>query len=246
MKKIIVLCVWLCVALPAAAAEITVSAAASLRDAFAEMAADYQTLYPDAKVKLNTGASGTLLRQLLHGAPVDVLATADEATMRRAVAAGAVRADSRVVFAGNALVLVLPKSSPHKGFAPADLRQAGVRRIAVGQPDSVPAGAYAKAFLLKQGLWADVQAKLVYAQNVRQALAYVARGEADAGLVYRTDALSARGKVRVAAVLAGEPVRYPAAVSSRSRQPAEARRFVAYLQSARAQGILQKYGFSKP
>ena len=97
MKKIIALCVWLCVALPAAAAEITVSAAASLRDAFAEMAADYQTLYPDAKVKLNTGASGTLLRQLLHGAPVDVLATADEATMRRAVAAGAVRTDSRVV-----------------------------------------------------------------------------------------------------------------------------------------------------
>lgn len=237
----------LCFSLPAAAAEITVSAAASLRDAFGEIAADYRRQYPDAEVKLNTAASGVLLRQLLNGAPVDVLATADEATMNRAAEARAVRTDSRIVFARNDLVLIVPQASAAKPASAAGLRDGAVRRIAIGQPDSVPAGAYAKAALQKQGLWSALQGKFVYAQNVRQALAYVSRGEADAGFVYRTDALAAAGKVRIAAAVATTaPVNYPAAVTARAKQPEEARRFTAYLQSARAQKILQKYGFGKP
>lgn len=249
MRRLSLLALGLALASTASAAEITVSAAASLRDAFTEIAADYQKRYPEAFVKLNTAASGTLLQQLLKGAPVDVLATADEETMNRAVEANAIVPATRKTFARNSLVLITPKDRPLRPATTRALTQQHVRRVAIGNPDSVPAGRYAKAALQKQGLFDKLQAdnKFVHTTNVRQALDYVSRGEADAGFVYRTDALTAAGKVAIiASVPTVEPVSYPVGVSATAAQPAEAKRFADYLQSNAARAILKKYGFSKP
>lgn len=229
------------------AAEITVSAAASLKDAFSEIAKDYQKKYPNSSIKLNTAASGTLLQQLLQGAPVDVLATADEATMNKAIEQKAIDAASRKTFVRNTLALVQPKDSKMRVKNLQDLTQEKIDRIAMGNPASVPAGNYAKAALEKQGLFASIHPKLVYSQNVRQALDYVTRGEVDAGFVYRTDAILQADKLNiVATVPTTTPVSYPIGIVSNSKHQAEAKRFVDYILSAQGQTVLKKYGFSKP
>ena len=229
----------------AQAESITVSAAASLKEAFTDLARQYEKQHPDAKIKLNTAASGTLLQQLAQGAPADILATADQATMDKAAQQNLILPATRKTFALNALVLIVPQNSTLKITSPQDLRQDGVKRIAVGNPDSVPAGSYTKAALEKQGLWAGLQPKIVHTQNVRQALDYVVRGETEAGFVYRTDAALKSFAVRQAAVVPTEkPVAYPIAVTAGSKAQAEAKRFADYVLSAQGSQVLQRYGFS--
>lgn len=229
------------------AEEITVSAATSLKEAFSEVARDYEKQYPDAKIKLNTAASGVLLQQILQGSPADVLATADEATMDKAVKQQAVEAKSRQTFAVNTLVLIKPKNHIFALKSPQDLTQASIKHIAMGKPASVPAGAYTQAALEQQHLFAQLQPKMVYTQNVRQTLDYVRRGEVEAGFVYRTDALLQQDKVHiVATVPTVTPISYPLAVIKDSTQKAEANRFVQYILSKQGQAILQKYGFGQP
>ena len=152
MKKSLIAALLLAASAFAQAEDITVSAAASLKEAFTDIARQYEKQYPDAKIKLNTAASGTLLQQLAQGAPVDVLATADLATMDKAAAQNLIRPQTRKTFALNSLVLITPKSSSLKISKPKDLQQEGVKRIAVGNPASVPAGAYTQAALEKQKL----------------------------------------------------------------------------------------------
>lgn len=239
--------VLLALSLNVSAEEITVSAAASLKEAFGEIAAQYQQKYPDAKINLNTAASGVLLQQIAQGAPVDVLATADEATMDKAAAQNLIQANTRKTFAHSSLVLVTPKNSSLRITKPADLLNNAVRHVAVGKPESVPAGAYTKAALTQQNVWDALQSKVVYTQNVRQALDYVTRGEADAGFVYRTDAVLQQNRLNIAATVPTvKPVSYPLAVVAASAHKAEAQRFVQYVLSANGQNVLRKYGFSKP
>lgn len=227
--------------------DLTVSAAASLKEAFGAIVAQYQRQYPDAQIKLNTAASGVLAQQVIRGAPVDVLATADEQTMQLAIEKRVVQAASRQIFAHNELVLVVPKNSRIVINNLRDLQQNEVQRIAIGSPNSVPAGAYAQAVLVKYNLFAPLQRKWVYTQNVRQALDYVVRGEVDAGFVYRSDAQLRQNQLKVVAqVPTVTPVSYPVAMVANSRHQAEAQRFIRYLQSAPAQAILRQYGFSQP
>ena len=128
-----------------------------------------------------------------------------------------------------------------------DLAGAGVQRIALGNPDSVPVGRYAKGALEAAGLWPSVQGKTITTQNVRQSLDYVARGEVDAGFVYATDAQAMPDRVRCAfAVPVAGRIAYPLAVTKASAQPAEAKRFTAFVRSAQGQAILAKHGFGKP
>lgn len=234
-------------ALAARGAELTVSAAASLGPAFKEMATAFEAAHPGHTVRLNVAASGTLLQQLRQGAPVDVLATADEATMDAAQAEGLLRPGSRRAIAGNTLVLVVPLGARVR---PADLRglQApGLARIAIGHPGSVPAGRYAQAALEAAGLWAALQPRLVQAHSVRQALDYVAREEAQAGFVYATDAAAMKHRVQVAfAVPTLAPVRCPAAVAAASTQPELAQRFLALLASEAGRAVLARHGFTIP
>lgn len=234
-------------ALPVSAKDLTVSAAASLKDAFQEIAAQYQRQHPGVEVRLNTAGSGALVQQLKQGAPVDVLATADQASMDEANKNKSIDPASRKTFVRNDLVMVVPKNSNIRLQKLSDLQQSAIRRIALSNPDSVPVGRYSKQALTKAGLFEAVKPKLITTQNVRQSLDYVARGEVDAGFVYRTDAALMPDKVSItAAVPLDTPVSYPIAVAVHSSDKAEARRFVDFVLSPAGRKVLDKYGFSRP
>ena len=246
MKRLLIS---LSLALPllASAQQLTVSAAASLTEAFKEIAPKFEATKPGATLRFNFAASGVLLQQIAQGAPVDVFASADQETMSRGVAQKVIAADTRRDFAANALVLVTPAQGAPAIAALADLKKPDVKHIAVGKIASVPVGRYTQQALGHAQLWSAVTPKLVFADNVRQVLDYVSRGEVEAGFVYRTDAELAKGKVTIAMTVGGhEPVTYPAAVVADSKQAALARDFVNFLGGAEAQAILAKYGFAKP
>ncbi len=233
--------------LAAAARQLTVSAAASLTDAFKAIGARFEAGQPGISVRFNFAASGVLIQQIEQGAPVDVLASADQETMNRGVAQKLVDAHTRRDFATNTLVLIVPAQEAPPVKALADLAGAAVKRIAIGKPASVPVGRYAQQALTAAGLWATLEPKFVQGDSVRQVLDYVARGEAEAGLVYRTDAAMMADKVNVVQTVDGHaPVRYPVAVISESRNKALARDFAAFLVAPEAQAILVRFGFGKP
>lgn len=229
---------------PAAASELIVSGAASLANAFTEVKQAFEKANPDLKVHLNFAASNPLLKQIMEGAPVDVFASADQATMDKAVAAKVVKPASRKDFALNDLVVIVPKGS-QKPATLTDLKK--LNRIAIGDPASVPAGRYSKDSLQNAGLWDSLQDKFILASSVRQALDYVARGEADAGFVYATDARHLADKVDVAFIAAGhDPVTYPIVVVVTGNNPEAGQSFLDFVISPAGQAILAKYGFSKP
>lgn len=253
MKKRLLLSLTLVVPLSAlpqlasAQQQLTVSAAASLTDAFKEIAPRFEASRPGTSLRFNFAASGVLLQQIAQGAPVDVFASADQDTMNRGAEQKLLDAGTRRDFASNALVLIAPAQGAPAIAALPDLNKPEVKRIAVGKVASVPVGRYTQQALEAQQLWAGLQPKLVFADNVRQVLDYVSRGEVEAGFVYRTDAELARGKVRIAMTVGGHaPVTYPVAVVADSRQAALAHAFVDFLGSGEAQAILARYGFGKP
>jgi len=234
-------------ALSAQAAELTVSAASSLTNAFKEAGQAFETRRPGTKVLFNFGASDVLAQQIAKGAPVDVFASADQEAMDKAQARKSIVDGSRRNFAANSLVVIVPADSSLPLKSLGDLQQANVKRIALGNPASVPFGRYAKHALDAQKLWPALESKAIYAQNVRQALDYVARGEVDAGFVYATDAAVQKDKVRVAlSVPVDVPITYPIGLVAGGPQPAQARQFVDFLLSPAGQMILAKYGFLKP
>src|ERR1700682_5132155 len=229
----------------ATAAELLVSAAASLTNAFREIGTAFETAHPGTTVAFNFAASDLLLAQIVRGAPVDVFAAADEATMDRAEQAGALRAGTRSDFAANRLVVVIPSAAP--AFTTfEDLAAPRFRRIALGSPQTVPAGRYAKQALERAGVWAKLEPRLIYAGSVRQALDYVARAEVDAGFVYATDAAIMPDKVKVVLEVPTVSVRYPIAVTALTRQPEDARGFVDFVATPQMQNVLRRYGFQTP
>jgi molybdate transport system substrate-binding protein len=233
--------------LAAHAADLTVSAAASLSNALRDLAPIYEAANPGTRLQLNFGASGALLQQIAKGAPVDVFASADQETMDQAQGQGLVKAEQRRNFVSNTLVVVVPMTATNLPKAVADLTQPSFARIAIGLPASVPVGRYTKSVLEAGGHWAAIEARMIGANNVRQALDYVARAEVDAGFVYATDAALMPGKVKVAlTVPTPTPILYPVAPLAASPNAAQAQRFVEFLGSAPAQAVLAKYGFGKP
>ncbi|MNN04338.1 Molybdate-binding periplasmic protein precursor [compost metagenome] len=229
------------------AADLVVSAAASLTNAFKTLAEQYEKGHPDTKVVLNFGASDVLMQQIVRGAPADVFASADQDAMNRAEAEKVIQPASRKDFAANQVVLIVPADSKLGIGALRDLTRADVKRVAYGNPSSVPVGRYTKGALEAENLWEAVSAKGVPAQNVRQSLDYVARGEVEAGFVFATDATVMPDKVKVAVrVPTRTPVTYPIAITSQTRQQKEAAQFVDFVASPEGQAILSRYGFRKP
>lgn len=236
-----------CAGLPAQAAELTVSAAASLTNAFKDLAPMFEAANPGHKVQFNFAASGALLQQIAKGAPVDVFASADQETMDQAQANKLIVAAARRDFVANTLVVIVPAASANVPKAVADLTQPAYARIAIGLPASVPVGRYTQGVLEAAGLWGAIQPKMIGANNVRQALDYAARAEVDAGFVYATDAALMPDKVKVALVVpTTKPILYPIAPVAASAQVALAQRFVDFVATAPAQAVLAKYGFGKP
>lgn len=231
----------------AQAGEITVSAAASLTHALKEIAPLYEAATPGTQVQLNFGASGALLAQIARGAPVDVFISADQQTMDQAQAQGLVRAGQRRDLVSNSLVVIVPSAAAKVPAGLNDLTQPGFARIAIGLPASVPAGRYTRSVLEGAGLWGAIQPKTIGANNVRQALDYVARAEVDAGFVYATDAALMPDKVRVAfKVTTPRPITYPVATLAAAPHAAGAARFVEYLFTPPAQAVFARFGFGKP
>jgi molybdate transport system substrate-binding protein len=231
----------------ARAADLTVSAASSLSNAFRELAPAFEAQNPGTRLLFNFAASDTLLAQIAKGAPVDVFAAADQETLDRAEAQTLLVPGSRRNFAGNDLVLVTPLEGGLAVSSLADLEKPSFKRIALGRPEGVPAGRYAKSALEVAKLWPVVEPKAIYAINVRQALDYAARGEVDAALVYSTDALAQKDKVKIVLLVpTATPIRYPVAAVSGGSKAAEARKFIDYLLSPAGQTVLARHGFRRP
>ncbi len=225
--------------------ELVVSAATSLTNAFRAVATAFEKTHPNTKVVLNLGASDTLLQQIVNGAPADLFASADEKAMDDAVAAKAVVPSTRRNFAMNSLVMIVPADST---LTVQSLRAAlalpAVKHVALGNPAWVPAGRYAKAALQHEGAWDVVGPKAILATNVRESLDYVARGEAEAGFVFSTDAAIMPKAVKIAATVPTQtPVLYPIALVQGSAHAADAGAFTEFVLSKTGQAILAKYGF---
>lgn len=232
-------------------ASITVSAAISLKDALDELGPIFQVQQhrknggSGTAVTYNYGGSGTLARQIEQGAPVDVFFSAAEKQMDELAAQGLIDADSRRDLVGNSLALIAPaQATTLHSFQ--DLTNPAVKALALGETSTVPAGMYAQQTLEHLGLLAAVQKKVVYAKDVRAVLTYVETGNADAGMVYQTDAHTSK-KIRVIAIAppdSHDPILYPSAVLRDSKNKPAARAFLEFLQGPDARAIFQKYGFT--
>jgi molybdate transport system substrate-binding protein len=226
--------------------ELTLSVAISMKDAVEQVGRLFTQAQPGVVLRYNFGASGALARQIEAGAPVDVFVSAARREMDELEGRGLIDPATRRVFARNVLVVVTPGDARLDLATPADLLAPRVTRVVIGNPKTVPAGRYTEESLRALGLWERLRPRIVLAENVRQALDYVARGEVDAGFVYATDAAARPGEVREAFRPAADtyrPIVYPAAVVRDSRQRALARAFVESLLGAPAQAVLRRLGF---
>ena len=225
---------------------LVVLAAASLKNALDEVAAAYASPQ-DTRPRIAYGASSALARQIESGAPADVFISADLDWMDYVEKKGLLAPGTRRNLLGNRLVLISPARDPVKlqpapGFPIA--RALGSGRIALADPKSVPAGKYAKAAFEKLGVWDQISSRVAAAENVRAALAFVARGEAPLGVVYQTDAAVEPG-IAIAGVFPGDthpPIVYPVAALKGAGSSAAA--FLEFLSSAQARRIFVKYGFA--
>lgn len=232
---------------PAAAADaIVVSAAMSLKSAFEEVGALSASVAGVSRPVFNFGASGDLLAQIRGGAPVDVFAAAAVKDMDALEADGALLPGTRIDFAANEIVLIVPAASKAGASSFADLVKPAVARIAMVNPKTGPAGRYADEVFASARITEAVRPKLVLAENVRQVLDYVARAEVDAGVVYATDAAIRPQEVKVAAVAPSashKRVIYPIAVIKGTPHAEAAKAFVAAVRSEAGQAILARHGF---
>lgn len=243
---------WICFAAGVAAfapaalegATINVFAAASLTDSLKEIRASYEKLSGD-KIIFNFGASSMLARQIEEGAPVDIFFSADEAKMDRLEKKGLILKETRKSRLSNSLVIVVAAEDGAPIESVKDLATEKVKRIALAEPKTVPAGIYAKEYLQKKNLWSAIQAKVIPTENVRAALAAVESGNVEAAIVYKTDAaISKKVKVACELPLADDPaISYAMAVVKETKQPGAVKKFLQFLNSEGAAKVFEKFGF---
>ena len=229
---------------PSARVEIVVYAAASLRDVLQRLAPECEKS-ADVRLVFNFGASNDLARQIEAGNKADVFFSADEDWMDRVARAGLVDAESRRSFLSNRLVVVGAADSILGVGSPSDLAAPAVRRLSLAEPEAVPAGRYARAWLEKAGVWMAVKDRVVPAMDVRAALAMVESGAAEVGIVYRTDAAISKHVRVLYEVPAGEgpPISYAVAALGDRPRIAAARRLVAWLAGSGAAPTFERFGF---
>ncbi|HEX9785547.1 MAG TPA: molybdate ABC transporter substrate-binding protein [Opitutaceae bacterium] len=234
-------------AVSAGAAHLSVFAAASLSDALQEIAPLYTKASGDT-LTFNFGSSGALARQIGEGARADVILSADDLRLDQLEQAGMLLPGTRRTLLANTLVVVAAAEGGAAVSIPEDLTRASVRHVAIGEPFTVPAGAYAKEYLQTIGMWETLHAKLVPLSNVRAVLSAVAAGNAEVGFVYKTDALiSKMVRIAIEVPLADGPkISYPVAVVRESRSPDAARAFLAFLGGTEARAVFASFGFLPP
>lgn len=243
--KILVLFLGLVFGAKSFAAELNVQAAASLTDALQQIGAAYEKESGD-KVQFNFGASSMLERQIEQGVPADLFLSADEAKMDSLEKKGLLLAGTRRSLLSNLLVIVVATNASAVPQSASDLIKPEYKKLALAEPNSVPAGIYAREYLQKIKLWDAVKEKVVPMESVRAALAAVESGNVEAGFVYKTDALISK-KVKIALEIGageGPKISYPVGVLQSSTQPERAKKFGEYLTGPVARQIFEKYGFT--
>jgi len=223
---------------------VPVCAAMSLKDAMMALKSIYEARHPDVLLEINFASSGALQKQIEQGAPAELFLSAGQKQMDALADQHLIVKDSRCDLLGNTLVLIVAKEKHQqiKGFD--DLVQ-NASNFAIGHPESVPAGRYGKQTLATLGLWGQLENRMILAKNVRAVLAYVDSGNADAGLVYRTDTLTLQSAVVAASAPehSHSPIIYPAALVANGKHPEQARAFLAFMKSAEAGEIFARYRF---
>jgi molybdate transport system substrate-binding protein len=253
MKKLGRFClitVFLCLAVPLIAfagspKDITVSAAISLKNAFEDIGKLYESKQ-GTKCIFNFGASGDLAKQIIGGAPVDVFASAAQKDMDDIDKQGLILTATRADFTANSVVLIVPAGGKTSIKSFEGLNAAEIKKIAIGNPKTVPAGRYAEEVFGSFKMLPSIKDKLIYAENVRQVLDYVARDEVDAGVVYSTDASTRLKEIKIIAAApegSHQPVVYPIAVVKGTKSEVDAKAFISLVLSPEGKKILQKYGF---
>jgi molybdate transport system substrate-binding protein len=225
--------------------ELTISAAASLNEALNELKKSFEKEHTYIKIFYNIGGSGALKQQILQGAPVDLFLSASHDQFNELAQEGLIEEQYQVDFLGNQLVLITNKENPLQLNVFSDLADSQFSKIAIGIPESVPAGKYAKQTLQNIGIWEQIQPAIIQTKDVRQVLTYVETGNVDAGIVYMTD-VKVSDKVKVVAVAdeqTHDSIIYPAGIINSTENIKEAKLFLDYLHSNAAKTIFEKYGF---
>ena len=226
--------------------ELTISAAASLTDAMDELKEIYEAEH-NVELTFNFAGSGKLAHQIQQGAPVDVFISANENWLDTLLEGGLIDADSTTDVTGNKLVLIAEKDTTLAYDSFSDINVKELSNIAVGKPESVPAGEYTQKALEAIDKWEEIEPYIVYAKDVRQVLTYVETGNAEIGFVYESDALSS-DKVEILTESnpnEHDPIIYPGGVTTETEQEEVAEDFLAFMTSDEAQEILETYGFTK-
>ena len=243
IRRIVVTMILLLAATVSQAAQVTVFAAASLTDSLKQIAANYEKVSGD-NIVFNFAASGILSRQIEAGTPADIFFAADETKADALEKKGLLVSGTRKSVLGNSLVIVTPTDLAMI-HSPADLTNAAIQHLAIGEVKTVPCGTYAKAYLEKLQLWPAIENKVVPCESVRAVLAAVESGNVDAGFVYKTDAaISKKVKVAYEVPAADAPkISYPLALLKDAPQPDAAKKFITYLDSDAATAVFRKFGF---
>lgn len=228
---------------PSEEVRLYVLAAASLTDAVREIQTRYEAAHPGVRLVPTFASSGRLKQQIERGAPADLFLSAGTGEMKDLVRKNLIDSRFHTDLLKNELVLIAPEGTSLKGLT--DLASHRTKRIAIGHPETVPAGKYAEEALKHSGLWEKLQRKLVFAGDVRQVMAYVKTGNADAGIVYRTDSRLSGGVSVIAEIppSSHRPIVYPLGVVKQTDHPSEAQAFYRWLQGKEARSIFEKYGF---
>ncbi len=233
---------------PQETVDLTISAAASLTDAMKEIETNYELANPYIELNFNFGASGALQQQIEQGAPADIFVSAATKNMNALVDENLIASGDQKNLLQNSLVAIVPADGTHTVTSEKDLTNDSIKTVAIGIPESVPAGTYAKEALTNAKLWDQLESKLVQGKDVRQVLQYVETGNADAGFVYKTDALTS-DQVNIAFEVdknSYTPANYPIGIIEGTKHRTEAEQFYAYLQTPEVLDIFAKYGFTIP
>lgn len=233
---------------PQETVDLTISAAASLTDAMKEIETNFEAAHPNINLNFNFGASGALQQQIEQGAPSDIFVSAASKNMNALVEENLIAEADQQNLLQNSLVAVVSADRADEVSSEKDLTSDTIKTIAIGIPESVPAGTYAKEALTNAKLWDQLESKLVQGKDVRQVLQYVETGNADAGFVYKTDALTS-DQVKIAFEVdkaSYTPANYPAGIIEGTKHRTEAEQFYTYLQSPEVLDVFAKYGFSIP
>ncbi|WP_078544276.1 molybdate ABC transporter substrate-binding protein [Litchfieldia alkalitelluris] len=225
--------------------EITVSAAASLTDVLLEIKKEFELQEPSIHVQVNFGSSGSLQKQIQQGAPVDLYISASKLNFQEAMTANLVEPSSAITLLTNQLVLATPKDTTLSINDFSDLANSSVKKIAIGIPETVPAGQYAKELLTTLNLWNNLENKLVLAKDVRQVLTYLETGNVNAGIVYLSDAINS-DKIHIIKTVEQNlhsPINYQAGILTSSNQRGAAETFLYFLKSSDSTELFEKYGF---